>query len=358
MYRNFDDWRAAVARDEAQFLRLTEGLAQGIAGRRTARSMSEMRKALQACNSLAEMIRGKINTRGGVAGMAMLPRFGPQADALAEIEARLAVWPELSRRLDQMLAKAPGPLFPSQPGKLTPEWVRIAQEDNAWLAVHLALQPVPGRFCGANDATHHADIPEDMSTFLWLVRGAVRLSVAQGRGRTFLDVGCGIGLKVLQAAQMVHAADGLDYRDEAADIARRVLDHDTSRRSRIFVADALNFDDYGDYDIVYCYKPLSDPALMRQLERRILAQVRPGTVLVFPHLEFLALAEDLGCAIVVPRVYVAHCTAAAAQSAIRRAGRRPQGERGPLPALPSQPVYLAPAWAALRAQTGGPSGRG
>lgn len=350
MYRDFDEWRAAVARDEDQFLRLTHTLARGLSGRRTRKLMRELRATVRACDSLAEAIKGKFYTRAGVAGMAALPGLSSQAEDLAGISARFAAWPELSRRLDLVLGEGPGPLFPALPISLTEEHRRTEQEDTAWLAVHMALQPVPGKFGGAGDRIHHADIPADMSFYLWLMRGAVRLSAALGRGRTFIDVGCGVGLKVLQAALMVHAADGLEYREDAAEIARRVVDHASSKRSRIFTADALNFDGYGDYDIVYCYKPLSDPDLMRELELRILAQVRPGTVLVLPYLEFLTLAEDLGCAMVIPRVYIAHATAAEAQQTLRKASRYRPGDQSPLPALPAQPGYLAPVWSALNAR--------
>ena len=61
---------------------------------------------------------------------------------------------------------------------------------------------------------------------------------------------------------------------------------------RIMRGDALEFDRYGDYDVVYMYRPLRDPELMKRLLRRIAAQLKPGAVMIDVYYDAFALQKQ------------------------------------------------------------------
>jgi len=71
-------------------------------------------------------------------------------------------------------------------------------------------------------------------------------------------------------------------------------------------ADALEFDRYGDYDIVYFFRPISIHEQLKRMEDRILEQVRPGTILIAPYAGFSAEYDDPRCTAIAPSIYVAH----------------------------------------------------
>ena len=43
------------------------------------------------------------------------------------------------------------------------------------------------------------------------------------------------------------------------------------------------FDDYGNYDVIYFHRPISDEEKLAELETRIVDQVKPGTILIAPY---------------------------------------------------------------------------
>jgi hypothetical protein len=55
--------------------------------------------------------------------------------------------------------------------------------------------------------------------------------------------------------------------------------------------DALAFEQYGDYDVVYMYRPFRDRALMRRLLERVTAQLRPGAMVMDVFRDQLALRK-------------------------------------------------------------------
>lgn len=99
--------------------------------------------------------------------------------------------------------------------------------------------------------------------------------------RSFLDVGCGVGTKVMLASQMGWAADGLDFVPEFVSAARELL---TQQHSTIDLVDALDYQHYGGYDLIYAYNPLHDEH-MHELVDEICDQTAPGTMLYLPTYE-------------------------------------------------------------------------
>jgi len=128
----------------------------------------------------------------------------------------------------------------------------------------------------------HRDIPLPMDRFSLLIGAAHRLCLAQQRPRPlrFLDVGSGGGTKVLAAATCFEFCDGLEYDEFAVTEGRRFLEMLQPERCKLIQGDALQFSDYGSYDVIYFYRPLKHTPLNAELEDRIISQARPGTVLL------------------------------------------------------------------------------
>lgn len=99
--------------------------------------------------------------------------------------------------------------------------------------------------------------------------------------RRFLDVGCGIGTKVVLACQLGWSGDGLDFVPEYVEAARELV----TNGSRIFQANALQFGEYESYDLVYAYRPLMTDERMAELVAYICDNTRPGTLLYLPTYE-------------------------------------------------------------------------
>lgn len=97
-------------------------------------------------------------------------------------------------------------------------------------------------------------------------------------GRRFLDVGCGIGTK-LAVAYFLGWGDltGIELRADYAATASFVCPE-----AEVIVADAMEWDGFDAFDVVYMYRPFVDDADQAALEARIVAQARPGTTLVWP----------------------------------------------------------------------------
>lgn len=128
----------------------------------------------------------------------------------------------------------------------------------------------------------HRDIPYPMYRFSQAIGAAHRICLALRRQRPlrFLDVGSGGGTKVLAASTCFDRCDGLEYDEDAVAAGRRFLDMLEPGRCRLIHGDALRFSNYGAYDVIYFYRPMMDPGKQDELEKRILSQARPGTLLL------------------------------------------------------------------------------
>lgn len=98
----------------------------------------------------------------------------------------------------------------------------------------------------------------------------------QDRSKTFLEIGCGIGTKVM-LADVLFDASGFDIEEEYLDTARKI------GCKKVFAADAMDFEGYGDYDVLYYYAPFKEEVLQKRFENRLYAQMKPGQVLAPMH---------------------------------------------------------------------------
>ena len=121
----------------------------------------------------------------------------------------------------------------------------------------------------------------------------------------FLDVGCGGGLKVLSARRYFKESDGLDYQQTYVDAARAILEQADAEDATAFQADALTFDGYDGYEVIYFYRPIRDHEKIIEMEKRIVDSAQPGALLVAPYCGFAQRYAELGCGRVDGAVYMA-----------------------------------------------------
>lgn len=93
----------------------------------------------------------------------------------------------------------------------------------------------------------------------------------------FLDVGCGIGTKLILAHYLGLPSHGIEINQRYLDIAYEKLGIDSAR---LIAGDARKFEGYKLYQIIYFYCPMRDPKLQRELEKAIYDGARDGTILI------------------------------------------------------------------------------
>ena len=96
----------------------------------------------------------------------------------------------------------------------------------------------------------------------------------------FLDVGCGVGTTLVLAKHYLDASmcAGIEY-DE-----RLINEH---RCHVVHYVDALKFDDYSRYNVIYWYRPIEDNRRQKKLEQKIVADAKKGTLFVPVYRSFL-----------------------------------------------------------------------
>jgi hypothetical protein len=98
-------------------------------------------------------------------------------------------------------------------------------------------------------------------------------------GSRFLDVGAGPGSKMMLARDICELdVTGIEANDEYAQAA-------LSQGLNVLTCDALDFDGYGEHDLIWLYRPLRDPDLQAGLEKVIWDGMAPGAVVMCAGLE-------------------------------------------------------------------------
>lgn len=185
-------------------------------------------------------------------------------------------------------------------------------------AMHALANPI------AEDRAHtranqFPDIGLSGGYFTNLMQAAYRITRARrldGLVR-FLDVGCGGGTKMIVASHFFEVADGLEYNSDYVAHAERTLELARAEGCTIIEGDALTFNDYSSYDVIYAFRPLSDRVMLAELETTILDQAKPGTLIIAPMGQSYAQSDratHLGDVL-----YMAHTTAAEAATLRERA---------------------------------------
>ncbi len=238
---------------------------------------------------------------------------------IGQFRASIGRWPAVREVVNHQLFARRQRLLQRDPQPDSLPWAQTRLADDLFNALHLLL--VPGQQSdAARDAGAYPDIGLHNSAFVALLMATRRLQLARRADRTrFLDVGCGIGIKVLSACRFFDEAAGVELDPGYAAAARQVLDGAGLGSAQVFEGNALTFSDYADYEVVYFFKPLRDPELLLELEQRIVASVRPGTVLIAPYRGFAQRHRSYGCAQLARGLYLSGSSIAAARRLRREA---------------------------------------
>jgi SAM-dependent methyltransferase len=102
-----------------------------------------------------------------------------------------------------------------------------------------------------------------------------------------LDVGCGIGNVLLFAEQLGFDVHGIEKDDYPYRIAARLFGAE-----RIEQADIWSYDRYGDFEVIYYYRPFSDREPQLRFEKMIEDRLQPGGLLIANHKNSDGIGRD------------------------------------------------------------------
>jgi len=139
-------------------------------------------------------------------------------------------------------------------------------------------------------------IHSDVHRFVSVMNEMVHNEKLKPRKLKFLDVGAGVGQKVYLAHLMGFDAFGLELRPQLYKEAKEVMYNLRGYGdSQFFNANALTFNKYNEFNVIYFYCPIQDRDLQIQLEKRIAEKASVGTIVVpfLPH-HFVAYKENIG----------------------------------------------------------------
>lgn len=336
------DWLAHRDRFCAETRAAVEALAAELRRPAALRDIAAANRCLARLARLRRTLDALLRERGVILGARdyrrvsiRLRRDLEDASPFGADPARLlAVWNRVSGAARQALSFEPMDLAPPARPELDPEEQMWRALEAAMVGMAHFVNPREAQAAEARARGYYSDIPLPARTFLADCHAALRVARAQGRREPmrFLDVGCGGGVKVAMAMHVFGEAWGLEVDPGYHARAERFLAEAGQGRCHVLKGDALEFDGYDRFDVIYFYQPIAEEGLLIELERRIAHRCAPGTVLIAPYFGFATRAEGLGCGHVTDHVWIARTTAEAAAETARRA--RTMGTV--IAALPSQ----------------------
>lgn len=147
---------------------------------------------------------------------------------------------------------------------------REVKSDGGYKCIHLPINSFISMLCDV--IRHHG----------WTLRQIERLK--------FLDVGCGVGQKVFLAQMLGFQSYGLELRKELIEEGNSLFQTVCGNRqywgqkdeslNAFIQGNALEFDRYGDFDIIYFYCPLFNRKMQQTLEERIAKTAKAGTIVI------------------------------------------------------------------------------
>lgn len=354
---------ASAAKLEALLTVRVEALARAIQPPFTAPRRRAIRAALAEAQTEATRL-GRLCNRW-IVEMGSNRQDQPRVLGLTQL---LQLWNEMAERLETTIMAPPRPLLPDTPRPGSLDEAVTDSNDRFFERLHMALSPDTPVY-HIDEGPFHGDIPLPMTRFQNLARAAARLLRAMERPEpwSFLEVGCGLGLKLLAAQEQFASVTGIEYDPRRAAAAQAMMDrahlhlteadHAASpwlrgtapqSRSVVHAGDALDFADYGSFDVIYAYRPIADHAMRTRLEQRIISEARPGTLMIMPYPDFGAYGGGEGSVQLDRFIHLKPAPRLKPEALLRRAGHigltratEPAGGR------PDE-GFVAPLTAALR----------
>lgn len=106
-------------------------------------------------------------------------------------------------------------------------------------------------------------------------------------GKTFLDVGCGVGNMCGVASHMGLQAEGIELNPVLYDIAKQIYPE-----ARFHNIDIRDFNEYQNYDIIFYYCPFISQELQRKLKIKVEDQARVGTYIIVVSWKFEGIKDN------------------------------------------------------------------
>ena len=232
----------------------------------------------------------------------------------------MAIWPQIDNLVRMQIPSIRRKLFHETNAANDITISQLSAYDSAFEDLRIQIS---NQSQSADSLNHgcFADISLPNSLFLENIHAAYRLLLAQGQAAQsqFMDVGCGTGMKVLQASKFFKQVTGLEYDKGYAKIAKKLLTQMYVQNSRIIRGDGLTFDAYKDFNLVYFYRPMRDTDLLKKLEDQITHSVTPGTILFAPYNHFYYRHKELNCVPIGGKLYLAKSSQSQANALRRKA---------------------------------------
>jgi SAM-dependent methyltransferase len=132
---------------------------------------------------------------------------------------------------------------------------------------------------------HYRYIPLDASAFqdalelVELINSHIDPKCKLNR-KTFIDVGCGIGAKLVLAKRFFGSVRGVEIVEKYADFARAACERQFGRVPDIETIDGRKYRRYNEVDVIYMYSPMMSHELQIELELAAYRGARDGTIFI------------------------------------------------------------------------------
>lgn len=178
----------------------------------------------------------------------------------------------------------------------SPKSKEVVQKDGLLRSALIALGTAVDRLEAAwlpVEQYAHPEFYDYQATPLPLFMDGLLLLREIAPGGRFLDVGSGIGTKLIIANQMGFEVHGIEVRSYYLAISRLLCPE-----AQVELADARGYAGYGNFDVIFCYRPLIREDAQRALEILLTEQMRPNAILFLPYRN----VYDLGWTLADPSV--------------------------------------------------------
>ncbi|MBA3004470.1 MAG: class I SAM-dependent methyltransferase [Desulfurivibrio sp.] len=102
-----------------------------------------------------------------------------------------------------------------------------------------------------------------------------------------LDVGCGIGNVLVIAEQFGFDVYGIEKDEYPFQVAAKLIGEE-----RIAQADIWTYEGYGEYEVIYYYRPFSGRVQQLRFEKLIEDSMKTGAILIANHKNSEAIGQD------------------------------------------------------------------
>lgn len=139
---------------------------------------------------------------------------------------------------------------------------------------------------------HYHFIARDVESILRIIIGTKNYFFPSQHKVKFLDCGAGIGNVVMMAELAGFDAYGIEYDNKTIERGREFLKMFRVNPDKLIQGDLLKYKDFGEYDVLYGYCPLSDGKLEREFEMRMFIQMKIGAVATGLHPALVQRASE------------------------------------------------------------------